>query len=73
MMKQGVLRFAVAVVCVLELAACGVESVGSAATVAKLQADQAKQAKQQMEDFKQKLGEATQAADERARKADGEQ
>ena len=72
-MKQRAFIVLGTALCALALTSCGVETAGSAATVAKLQADQAKQAKQQMEDFKQKLGEATQASDERVRKADGEQ
>jgi len=49
---------------------CGVESAGTAATVAKLQAEQAKQGKQTLDDFKVKLDEATKASEERTRQAD---
>ncbi len=48
---------------------CGVETLGAAATTAKLQADQAKQAKENMDDFKAKLEEANKATEESAKRA----
>lgn len=49
---------------------CGAESVGTAATVAKLQADQAEKAKQTMEQFKVQLDTATKAEQQNARQAE---
>lgn len=54
----------------LGVAGCGVESAGTAATVAKLHAEQARQGKDNLEDFKAKLDEATKASEERTRRAD---
>ena len=53
----------------LVLSGCGVETLGAAATTAKLQAEQAKQAKEDMAAFKAKLDEANKASEESARKA----
>ena len=55
---------------VLLLSGCGVDSLGAAATTAKLQADQAKQAKENMDTFKAKLDEANKAAAESAKMAE---
>jgi len=52
------------------LSACGVDTLGAAATTAKLQADQAKQAKQNMDTFKAKLDEANKATEESSKRAD---
>ena len=52
------------------LLGCGAESVGTAATVAKLQADQAEKAKQTMDQFKVQLDNATKAAEQNARRAE---
>ncbi|MFZ4537474.1 hypothetical protein [Propionivibrio sp.] len=49
---------------------CGVESVGTAATVAKLQADQAKQGKENMDLFKAKLDEANKASAENVKRTE---
>lgn len=52
------------------LSGCGVETMGAAATTAKLQADQAKQAKENLDNFKTKLDEANKATAESAKRAD---
>ena len=49
---------------------CGAESVGTAATVAKLQADQAEKAKQTLEQFKGNLETATKAAEQNTRQTE---
>ena len=49
---------------------CGAESVGAAATVAKLQAEQAKQGKADMEKFKASLDAATKASEENLKRAE---
>ena len=58
------------IISVLLLSGCGVDSLGAAATTAKLQADQAKQAKENMDAFKAKLDEANKATEESARMAE---
>lgn len=58
------------VLSVLLLSGCGVDSLGAAATTAKLQADQAKHAKENMDTFKAKLDEANKATAESARMAE---
>ena len=52
------------------LLGCGAESVGTAATVAKLQADQAEKAKQTMDQFKVQLDNATKAAERNVRQTE---
>ena len=69
-MTRDVCRLATFAWLLLGLSGCGLESAGSAATVAKLQAEQAKQGKETLDDFKAKLDEATQVAEERTRQAD---
>ena len=54
----------------IALSGCGVETLGAAATTAKLQADQAKQAKENMDTFKAKLDEANKATEESAKRAE---
>lgn len=65
-------RFAM-VALMLLLAGCGVESAGTAAGVAKLQADQAKQGKESLDAAKAGLDAAAQASQDRLKRAeDGE-
>jgi len=54
----------------IALSGCGVETLGAAATTAKLQADQAKQAKENMDNFKAKLDEANKATEDSAKRAE---
>lgn len=54
----------------LLLAGCGAESVGTAAGVAKLQADQAKQGKESLDAARAGLDAASQASQERLKKAE---
>ncbi len=63
------MRIVTALWLLLVLSACGVESVGTAATVGKLQAEQAKQGKENLDAFKTKLEAATKATEESAKKA----
>jgi len=65
-----------AVFCVpvlLALAACGVETVGSAATAAALKKQELEQARQTQELMRQKLEDAARQAQQRADQAGGEQ
>ena len=64
------MRIAMIVSVLLLLSGCGLDSLGAAATTAKLQADQAKQAKENMDTFKAKLDEANKATEESARRAE---
>ncbi len=59
-------------VLVLLIAGCGVESVGTAASVAKLQAEQAKQGKEKMEALKANLDTAMKEAEQNRKKAEEE-
>ena len=52
------------------MSGCGLDAVGTAATVGKLQADQAQQARQNMEKFKADLDSTTKQTDENLRKAE---
>lgn len=62
-------RLAMAVMALL-LAGCGAESVGTAAGVAKLQADQAKQGKESLDAARAGLDAAAQASQDRLKKAE---
>ena len=64
------MRIAMIVSVLLLLSGCGLDSLGAAATTAKLQADQAKQAKENMDTFKAKLDEANKATEESAMRAE---
>ena len=64
------MRIAMILSVLLLFSGCGLDSLGAAATTAKLQADQAKQAKENMDTFKAKLDEANKATEESARRAD---
>ncbi len=55
---------------IFALAGCGVESAGTAAGVAKLQADQARQGKETMESVKSSLDAAAQASQDNLRRAE---
>ncbi len=55
---------------VLSLAACGLESAGSAAVVGKLQAEQARQAKEQVGKLQADLDASLRAAEENRKKAE---
>lgn len=54
------------------LSACGVESVGTAASVAKLQADQARQGKQTLDSVNASLEAASKTAEDKLKRAEGE-
>lgn len=54
----------------VSLVGCGAETVGVAATTAKLQADQAKQGKEDMDKLKANLDAANQAAQENLKQAE---
>jgi len=64
------MRIAMILSVLLLFSGCGLDSLGAAATTAKLQADQAKQAKENMDTFKAKLDEANKATEESARRAE---
>jgi hypothetical protein len=64
------MRIAMILSVLLLISGCGLDSLGAAATTAKLQADQAKQAKENMDTFKSKLDEANKATEESARRAE---
>ena len=64
------MRIAMILSVLLLFSGCGLDSLGAAATTAKLQADQAKQAKENMDTFKSKLDEANKATEESARRAE---
>ena len=64
------MRIAMILSVLLLFSGCGLDSLGAAATTAKLQADQAKQAKENMDTFKLKLNEANKATEESARRAE---
>lgn len=55
---------------ILVLAGCGAESVGTAAGVAKLQAEQARQGKESLDAAKAGLDAAAKASQDRLKKAD---
>lgn len=54
------------------LAACGVETAGTAATAASLKKQEIEQGKKTMEQFQQKLDQANQVAQQRADQAGGD-
>ncbi len=54
----------------LLLSGCGAESVGTAATVAKLQAEQAEKAKGKLDQFKGQLDAATKAEEQHVRQTE---
>lgn len=56
----------------LLLAACGVESAGTAATAAALKKQEIEQGRKTMEEFQQKLDQANQASQQRAEQAGGD-
>lgn len=60
----------VALVAALLLAGCGAESAGTAAGVAKLQAEQARQGKQTLDSVKADLDAATQSTQQRLEQAE---
>lgn len=64
------MKTAILLVPALLLYGCGVEGLGTAATAAKLQAEQARQAKQNMEVVKEQLDAASKTAEQRARQAE---
>ena len=57
---------------ILLLFGCGLEGAGTAAAVAKLQAEQAKQSKEQMEVLKTSLDSAMKEAEQNRKKAEEE-
>lgn len=66
------MKIVASMVLVLLIAGCGVESVGTAASVAKLQAEQAKQGKEKMEALKANLDTAMKEAEQNRKKAEEE-
>jgi hypothetical protein len=64
-------RIFVACGLLLSIAGCGVEGLGTAATAAKLQADQAKQGKETMDALKANIDAANQKAADSASRAEG--
>ncbi len=56
--------------CIFFLFGCGLESVGTAASVGKLQADQAKQAKESMDKLKTNINAAMTEAEQSRKKAE---
>jgi len=56
----------------MALAACGVETAGTAATAASLKKQEIEQGKKTMEQFQQKLDQANQVAQQRADQAGGD-
>lgn len=69
--KKGIyMRNVVLMTCIFLLFGCGVESLGTAATVGKLQADQAKQAKESMDKLKTNINAAMTEAEQSRKKAE---
>lgn len=66
------MRIFLLVAAVLALTACGVESASTAGTAAALKKQEIEQGKKSMEQFQQKLDQASQAARQRAEQADGD-
>ncbi len=64
------MRTAMFFTALLLISGCGVETLGAAATTARLQADQAKQAKENMDVFKAKLDEANKATEDNLKRAE---
>ena len=64
------MRTVISFLLLLSLFGCGAETVGAAATVAKLQAEQAKQGKADMDKFKANLDAATKASEERIKQTE---
>ncbi len=56
----------------LSLAACGVETAGTAATAAALKKQEMEQGQKSLQQFQQKLDQATEQAQQRAEQAAGE-
>jgi len=59
----------IAVIAVLALAACGVDTMGSAATAAALKKQELEQGKQTMQQAQQKIDQAMKAVNERSQKS----
>ena len=57
---------------ILVLAACGIETAGTAATAAALKKQEIEQGKKTLEQFQQKLDQANQATQQRTEQAAGE-
>ncbi|UCV02279.1 hypothetical protein [Dechloromonas denitrificans] len=60
------------VLATLSLAACGVETAGSAATAAALKKQEVEQGQKNLQQFQQKLDQATEQAQLRAEQAAGD-
>lgn len=56
----------------LSLAACGVETAGTAATAASLKKQEVEQGQKNLQQFQQKLDQATEQAQRRAEQAAGD-
>lgn len=57
---------------VFSLAACGIETAGTAATAASLKKQELEQGQKNMQQFQQKLDQATEQAQQRADQANAE-
>ena len=68
--KGKTMRKIVPLLLLLSLVGCGAETVGVAATTAKLQADQAKQGKEDMDKLKASLDAANKASQENLKQAE---
>jgi len=60
------MRLVLMIVAAISLSACGIETVGSAATAAALKKQETEQGKKSMEQVQQKLDQATQQMQQRA-------
>ncbi|UCV06620.1 hypothetical protein [Dechloromonas denitrificans] len=60
------------VLATLSLAACGVETAGTAATAAALKKQEMEQGQKNLQQFQQKLDQATEQAQQRAEQAAGD-
>jgi len=64
------MRLPILVACVFTVFGCGMESAGSAATIAKLQVEKAKQAKENLAQIKTDIEAAVNAAEQNRKKAE---